>query len=70
MPFSDDVRKFHFPSLDKLTNVKGVEVTTHALLTTDEMVESMGNFVDSMDLSQVGDKTEEGFVDSLYTCCV
>lgn len=68
MPFSDDVRKFHFASLDKLTNVKGSEVTKHALLPTDEMMESMGKFVDSMDLTQAGDKTEDGFVSSLHPC--
>jgi ATP-dependent DNA helicase 2 subunit 2 len=60
MPFADDVRKYTFPSLEKLVNKDGHEVATHPYLPTEEQASAMDNFVDAMDLMDAGEKDEEG----------
>jgi ATP-dependent DNA helicase 2 subunit 2 len=61
MPFADDVRKYTFASLNTLLSKDGHEVKTHAYLPTDEQMNIMDDFVDSMDLMEAGDKDEEGY---------
>lgn len=62
MPFADDLRKYIFPSLDNLYNKKGERVTEHPYLPTDEQLEAMDEFVDSMDLMEAGPKDEDRYV--------
>lgn len=62
MPFADDVRKYTFPSLDRLVNKKGEVVTEHPYLPTEEQLDAMDNFVDAMDVMAAGEKDEEGYV--------
>ncbi|KAK0456861.1 SPOC domain-like protein [Armillaria borealis] len=60
MPFADDVRKYTFPSLDRLVNKKGEVVEEHPYLPTEEQLDAMDNFVDAMDVMAAGEKDEEG----------
>ncbi|KAK0198079.1 SPOC domain-like protein [Armillaria mellea] len=60
MPFADDVRKYTFPSLDRLVNKKGEVITEHPYLPTEEQLDAMDNFVDAMDVMAAGEKDEEG----------
>ena len=67
MPFADDVRKYTFASLDKLVSKKGELITEHSYLPTEEQLDVMDKFVDSMDLMDAGDKDQEGYYSSLLT---
>ncbi|KAL0570983.1 ATP-dependent DNA helicase yku80 [Marasmius crinis-equi] len=60
MPFADDVRKYTFASLDHLVNKKGEVLTKHPYIPTEEQQEAMDDFVDAMDLMEVGPEDEEG----------
>jgi ATP-dependent DNA helicase 2 subunit 2 len=62
MPFADDVRKYNFPSLAHLVNKKGEVLTEHPYLPTEDQLGAMSNFVDAMDLTDAGEKDEEGCV--------
>lgn len=62
VPFADDVRRYTFPSLDKLINKRGEIVTEHPYIPTDEQIDAMATFVDAMDLMEAGEKDEEGSV--------
>jgi ATP-dependent DNA helicase 2 subunit 2 len=61
MPFAEDHRDFSFPSLDRLFNKRGKLLEKHSNIPTDEMMEAMGSYVDSMDLMEA-DKDDEGYV--------
>jgi len=65
MPFADDVRKYTFASLDKLVSKKGELITEHPYLPTEQQLDAMDKFVDSMDLMEAGDKNEDGYDFSL-----
>ncbi|KAH9938974.1 SPOC domain-like protein [Epithele typhae] len=60
MPFADDVRNYSFASLETLVNKKGEVVKEHPYLPTEEQMDAMEAFVDAMDLSDAGEKNEEG----------
>lgn len=60
MPFTDDVRKYTFASLETLYNKAGEEVTEHPYLPTDAQQDAMDKFVDAMDLKFAGEKDENG----------
>ncbi|KAF8624760.1 hypothetical protein AX15_005654 [Amanita polypyramis BW_CC] len=60
MPFADDVRRYSFPSLERLVSKKGEVLTSHPYLPTGGQQEAMDSFVDAMDLMDAGDKDEEG----------
>jgi len=59
MPFAEDNRNYTFQSLDRLYNRKGVKIEKHVNIPTDDMLEAMDSFVDSMDLMEV-EKDDEG----------
>ncbi|KAJ5888427.1 hypothetical protein N7495_008468 [Penicillium taxi] len=63
VPFSEDVRSYRFPPLDKVITVSGKIVTEHRNLPTDSLQEAMSNYVDSMELGL--DDDEEAEVDDL-----
>ena len=54
LPFAEDVRVFRFPPLDKVISSSGTAITKHRYLPTDELLGSMSDYVDSMDLSTFG----------------
>ncbi|KAL2889122.1 ATP-dependent DNA helicase 2 subunit 2 [Ceratocystis lukuohia] len=52
LPFSEDVRRYQFPPLDRVPTVGGGSLTKHQLLPEKALDDAMSDFVDSMDLSQ------------------
>ena len=62
MPFADDVRKYTFASFDHLVSKKGEVITEHPYIPTETQLDAMEHFVDCMDLSDAGEKDEEGSV--------
>jgi len=60
MPFADDVRKYTFSPLRNLSNRKGDRVTTHPYLPSHEQMEAIDRFVDAMDLTEAGEKGDDG----------
>lgn len=61
LPFAEDIRIYQFPPLDKVITTKGEILTKHRNLPTDELVDAMSKYVDSMDLSTFGED-DEGLV--------
>lgn len=59
LPFSEDVRSYRFPPIDKIVTVSGKELIQHRNLPTDNLCKAMSDFVDKMDISQF-DKNDEG----------
>ncbi|THU87767.1 SPOC domain-like protein [Dendrothele bispora CBS 962.96] len=60
MPFADDVRKYTFPSLERLVTKTGKVLTEHPCLPTEEQCEAMDNFVEAMDLMRADKDPETG----------
>ena len=60
MPFADDVRRYLFPPLLHPVTKRGEFIEKHPNLPTEEQVEAMDRFVDSMDLMKAGEKDENG----------
>jgi ATP-dependent DNA helicase 2 subunit 2 len=60
MPFADDVRKYTFASLDNIVSKKGEIITSHPYIPTEDQLAMMDEFVDALDLTEAGDKDEEG----------
>lgn len=61
LPFSEDVRLYRFPPLDKVVTVTGNILTKHRNIPSDQLSNAMNAYVDSMDISGFG-LDEEGFV--------
>lgn len=59
LPFSEDVRSYKFPPLDRVLTVSGKVLKLHRNLPSDDLVDAMSAYVDSMDLSKFG-KDDEG----------
>ncbi|KAL6713442.1 ATP-dependent DNA helicase yku80 [Lecanora helva] len=59
LPFTEDVRSYKFPPLDKVITVSGKEIKEHRNLPSDALSTTMSDYVDRMDLSSFG-RTEEG----------
>jgi ATP-dependent DNA helicase 2 subunit 2 len=64
LPFAEDVRSYQFPPLDKVVTVTGNALTKHRLLPTEQLEQAMSDYVDAMDISELGGKNEEGYVES------
>jgi len=60
LPFSEDVRTYQFPPLDKVVTVTGHILTEHRLLPAADLYKAMSNYVDAMDLSEFG-ADDEGY---------
>ncbi|KAG1832906.1 SPOC domain-like protein [Suillus subalutaceus] len=60
MPFADDVRKYTFASLENLVSKNGESITKHPYLPTEDQLEAMGKFIDSMDIMDSGENDAEG----------
>ena len=54
LPFTEDVRQYKFPPLDRILTVSGKKITEHRNLPTDALKDAMSEYVDRMDLAQVG----------------
>ena len=50
LPFAEDLRTYRFPPLDKILTVSGRALTEHRNLPSDDLLQSMSDFVDSMSL--------------------
>ena len=59
LPFTEDVRSYKFPPLDRVITVSGKEIKEHRNLPTDALSTAMSDYVDRMDLSNFG-KDDEG----------
>jgi ATP-dependent DNA helicase 2 subunit 2 len=54
LPFTEDIRSFKFPPLDKVVTVAGKHIFQHRTLPNDKLKEAVSHYVDSMDLSVAG----------------
>ncbi|KAI1003177.1 ATP-dependent DNA helicase II subunit 2 [Podosphaera aphanis] len=59
LPFAEDIRPYQFPPLDKVITVSGVVLTEHRNLPSIDLASAMSDYVDAMDLSELG-KDDEG----------
>ncbi|PVI02902.1 ATP-dependent DNA helicase II subunit 2 [Periconia macrospinosa] len=59
LPFEEDMRRYKFPPLDKKLTVSGKTITEHKDLPSDELMQSMSDYVDAMDLSTF-DRDDDG----------
>ncbi|GAB7339732.1 hypothetical protein MBLNU457_6297t1 [Dothideomycetes sp. NU457] len=68
LPFAEDVRSYRFSPLDRVITVSGKELKTHRNLPSDALVDAMSSYVDSMDLSTLGeDNTEYAPIDDTFS---
>ncbi|KAG9241901.1 ATP-dependent DNA helicase-like protein II subunit 2 [Calycina marina] len=72
LPFAEDVRLYRFAPLDRLFTTSGTILKSHKyLLPSEELTKAMGDYMDSMDLSELGtdddgNPTEYMMIDDLY----
>ena len=59
LPYAEDVRSYKFPPLDRVITVSGKEIREHRNLPNDALSAVMSDYVDRMDLSDLG-KDDEG----------
>ena len=59
LPYAEDVRAYRFPPLDRVITVSGKEIREHRNLPSDALSAAMSDYVDRMDLSDLG-KDDEG----------
>ena len=50
LPFAEDIRTYRFPPLDKVLTISGKTITQHRNLPSDDLLQSMSDFVDGMSL--------------------
>ena len=72
LPFAEDIRSYKFPPLDRVVTVSGKTLKVHRNLPSDELVDAMSAYVDSMDLSTFGkdddgEETEYAALDDTYS---
>lgn len=60
IPFSEDVRSYKFPPLDRVVTVSGKVIKEHRNLPNDALTSAMSKYVDQMDLSTFG-RDDDGF---------
>lgn len=58
LPFTEDVRSYRFPPLDKVITVSGKVIKDHRNLPSDALIAAMSDYVDRMDLSAFGHDDE------------
>ncbi|KAL8898376.1 MAG: hypothetical protein Q9207_006729 [Kuettlingeria erythrocarpa] len=59
IPFTEDVRSYKFPPLDRVVTISGKEIKEHRNLPNDDLKSAMSDYVDRMDLSTFG-RDDEG----------
>lgn len=67
LPFAEDMRTYIFPHLDKVVTVGGKELTKHRNLPNDDLMKSMGNYMDDMDISTFEDGSEYAPIEDTYS---
>jgi ATP-dependent DNA helicase 2 subunit 2 len=67
LPFAEDIRPYTFPHLDKVVTVGGKELVQHRNLPNDELMKSMSEYVDAMDISTFEDGGEYAPFDETYS---
>ncbi|EKG17347.1 Ku70/Ku80 arm [Macrophomina phaseolina MS6] len=72
LPFAEDMRGYRFPPLDRIVTVSGKEIHTHKNLPSEDLMKSMSDYIDSMDLSTAaqdedGDPTEFAAIEEAYS---
>lgn len=50
LPFSEDLRSYRFPPLDKVVTLSGKIITEHRNLPNEKLQDAMDQYVDSMEL--------------------
>lgn len=60
IPFTEDVRSYKFPPLDRVSTISGKVIKEHRNLPNDTLSSAMSDYIDSMDLSSFG-RDEEGY---------
>lgn len=50
LPFAEDIRAYRFPPLDKVLTMSGKTITQHRNLPSDDLLQTMSDFVDGMSL--------------------
>lgn len=58
IPFAEDLRNYRFPPLDRVLTVSGKIIKEHRYLPSDELMQRMSDYVDSMDISKFGTDDE------------
>ncbi|KAG0644451.1 SPOC like C-terminal domain-containing protein [Tuber brumale] len=59
VPFTEDVRHYRFPALDKVTTISGKVLEKHRFLPTPGLEKQMSDYVDKMDLMTANDDEDE-----------
>ncbi|KAL8722577.1 MAG: hypothetical protein Q9225_000973 [Loekoesia sp. 1 TL-2023] len=59
IPFTEDVRSYKFPPLDRVVTISGKVIKEHRNLPSDTLSSAMSDYVDQMDLSTFG-RDEDG----------
>lgn len=70
LPFAEDVRTYRFPPLDKVITVSGKVVTQHRNLPSDDLLDVMSKYVNSMELvdtDENGDPVEIFPIEDSYS---
>ncbi|EMD00539.1 hypothetical protein BAUCODRAFT_172807 [Baudoinia panamericana UAMH 10762] len=58
LPFTEDLRSYKFPPLDRIITVSGKELKVHRNLPNEDLQAAMSDYVDSMDLATFGTNDE------------
>ncbi|KEF52768.1 uncharacterized protein A1O9_11185 [Exophiala aquamarina CBS 119918] len=66
LPFAEDLRSYRFPPLDKILTISGKELTEHRNLPNDDLLNSMSDFVDSLNMVD-DDGDEEMAMDDTFS---
>ncbi|KAI9736792.1 MAG: ATP-dependent DNA helicase II subunit 2 [Cirrosporium novae-zelandiae] len=67
LPFAEDLRLYRFPPLDMVVTVSGKQLQNHRNLPSDDLVSSMSDYVDAMDLSNFPDGEEYAAPEDTYS---
>jgi ATP-dependent DNA helicase 2 subunit 2 len=60
LPFAEDLRSYRFPPLDRIVTVSGKLIAEHRNLPKDDLMTAMSDYVDHMDLSELG-RDDDGY---------
>ncbi|KAE9988409.1 hypothetical protein EG328_011169 [Venturia inaequalis] len=67
LPFAEDIRSYIFPPLDKVVTVGGKEVEQHRNLPNEDLMKSMGDYIDDMDISTFDDGSEHAPIEDTFS---
>lgn len=67
LPFAEDIRSYIFPHLDKVVTVGGKELEQHRNLPNEDLMKSMGDYMDDMDISNFEDGREYAPIEDTFS---